>query len=93
MKGYEAYLIRVSGIVTGVGFRYSTKNFVSGFSNIKGYVKNLHEGEVEIVIQGKKEPLEVILSWLKKGPSCSRIDEIKINPLPLSENLPYFTIK
>lgn len=91
--GHEAYLVRISGIVTGVGFRYSTRSFVSQFSEVKGYVKNVCEGQVEVLIQGKKEHLEVILAWLKHGPSYCRIDEIKINPVPFFNELETFNIK
>ncbi len=93
MRGTEAYLVKISGIVTGVGFRYSTRAFVSQFSEVKGYVKNVCEGEVEVRIQGKKEHLEVILAWLRRGPSHCRIDEIKINPVPISSELANFSIK
>jgi len=93
MYSTEAYLIKISGVVTGVGFRYSTRAFVSQFPEIKGYVKNVYEGQVEILIQGKKEHIEVILEWLRHGPSYCRIDEIKINPIPVSNDLGYFMIR
>ena len=32
---YEAYLVKITGRVTGVGFRYSTRDFVNQFSEIK----------------------------------------------------------
>ena len=93
MRGTEAYLVKISGIVTGVGFRYSTRAFVSQFSEVKGYVKNVCEGQVEVLIQGRKEHIELILEWLRHGPSYCRIDEIKINPIPVSNELEYFTIR
>jgi len=93
MRNIEAYLVRINGIVTGVGFRYSTRAFVSQFSEVKGYVRNVCEGQVEVLVQGKKEHLEVILAWLKHGPSHARIDEIRINPVPVSSELEYFTAR
>jgi len=93
MRSTEAYLVKISGIVTGVGFRYSTRAFVSQFSEVKGYVRNVCEGQVEVLIQGKKEHLEVILAWLKHSPSHGRVDEIKINPVPISNELENFSIK
>lgn len=90
---YEAYIVRIRGIVTGVGFRYSTRAFVTQFSEVKGYVKNLCEGQVEILIQGKKEHLEVILEWLRHGPFHEGIKEINIDPVPISSELEYFTVK
>ena len=90
---YEAYLVRIRGVVTGVGFRYATRAFVFQFPEVKGYVRNVCEGQVEILVQGKKEHLEVIISWLKHGPSYARIDEIKINSVPVSRELEYFRIR
>ncbi|MEI6055922.1 MAG: acylphosphatase [Lentisphaerota bacterium] len=90
---YEAYLVKIIGRVTGVGFRYSTRDFVNQFSETRGYVRNVRENEVEVLIQGKKEHLEVILAWLTHGPSHARVDDIKINKTPLSDELGYFKIK
>lgn len=90
---YEAYKVLIQGRVTGVGFRYSTRDFVNQFSEVKGYVRNLSEGVVEVLIQGKKSHLEIILAWLAHGPSHARVDDIKINRIPLSDTLNYFSIK
>ena len=90
---YEAYLVKITGRVTGVGFRYSTRDFVGQFSDVRGYVKNVTSGEVEVLIQGKKNHLEIILAWLAHGPSHARVDEIKINRIPVSDELGFFKIK
>lgn len=90
---YEAYLVKITGRVTGVGFRYSTRDFVNQFSEIKGYVRNISDGEVEVLVQGKKDHLDVILAWLTHGPSHARVDDIKINKVPLSDLLSKFRIK
>ncbi|HBM15399.1 MAG TPA: acylphosphatase [Lentisphaeria bacterium] len=90
---YEAYLVKITGRVTGVGFRYCTRDFVGQFSEVRGYVRNVASGEVEVLLQGKKEHLDVILAWLAHGPSYARVDEIKINIIPLSDELGYFKIK
>ena len=90
---YEAYLVKITGRVTGVGFRYSTRDFVNQFPEVKGYVRNVSDGEVEVLIQGKKDHLDVILAWLTHGPSHARVDDIKIKKVPLSDSLYYFKIK
>ena len=40
-----------SGRVQGVGFRYTTRN-ISGRYDVSGYVKNLPDGTVEVVVTG-----------------------------------------
>lgn len=41
-----------SGHVQGVGFRYSTLQVAKGFE-VTGYVKNLSDGRVELVAEGR----------------------------------------
>ncbi len=45
-----------SGRVQGVGFRFTTERIASGYE-VCGYVKNLPDGRVELVVEG--EPKEV----------------------------------
>jgi len=44
------------GRVQGVGFRYTARRLAAGFS-VAGFVRNLPEGQVELVVEG--EPAEV----------------------------------
>ncbi|MCP4176655.1 MAG: acylphosphatase [bacterium] len=87
-----AYLIKITGRVTGVGFRYSTKHFVNQFADIRGYVRNASEGRVDVEIQGNSNHIEVILEWLKHGPTYARVDSVKIIEIPIDPRKPYFRI-
>ena len=51
--------INFRGRVQGVGFRWNTKEAVHAFA-VTGYVKNLSNGTVEILLEGKRE--EVVAS-------------------------------
>ena len=46
-----------SGNVQGVGFRYSVKQLSLEF-DVTGWVKNLPDGRVEMVIEGERDELE-----------------------------------
>ena len=46
-----------SGHVQGVGFRYTTKTVATGFE-ITGIVRNLSDGRVELVAEGRRAELE-----------------------------------
>jgi acylphosphatase len=46
-----------SGRVQGVGFRYTAKTVATGFE-ITGTVRNLPDGRVELVAEGRREELE-----------------------------------
>lgn len=87
-----AYLVNIYGRVTGVGFRYSAINYARNFSFLKGYVRNVDYGEVEALVQGKKEDVDKMVSWLSQGPSMARVDDIKINEVPVDPKLGYFDI-
>jgi acylphosphatase len=46
-----------TGKVQGVGFRYTVKTVSTGF-DVTGTVRNLSDGRVELVAEGKREELE-----------------------------------
>ena len=48
------------GRVQGVGFRFTAIRFAEAFS-LKGYVKNLPDGSVEVVAEGKEDDLKGFL--------------------------------
>jgi acylphosphatase len=47
-----------SGRVQGVGFRYNAKSVATGFE-VTGTVRNLEDGRVELIAEGRREELEV----------------------------------
>ena len=51
--------INFKGRVQGVGFRWNTKEALRSFT-VSGYVKNLSNGTVEILLEGRRE--EVVAS-------------------------------
>ncbi len=44
-------IVRFSGMVQGVGFRYVTHRIAQRY-DVTGYVKNLSDGQVECVVEG-----------------------------------------
>ena len=70
--------IYISGRVQGVGFRAFTRS-QAAVLDIKGWVKNLHDGRVEAVIEGKKNNVAQMLNKLKKGPSFARVDDFEVS--------------
>jgi acylphosphatase len=53
-----------SGRVQGVGFRYTAQNIVQQY-NVKGYVRNLPDGRVELVLEGPDEDMETIVESIR----------------------------
>ena len=50
-----------SGMVQGVGFRYTARRIAQGY-DVAGYVRNLPDGTVELVVQGEPGEVERFLN-------------------------------
>jgi acylphosphatase len=53
--------VRYSGRVQGVGFRYTAQRLAVDFP-VSGYVRNLPDGDVEVVAEGAPEAVEAFLA-------------------------------
>lgn len=70
--------VRIRGIVQGVNFRYFTRR-VALEHQITGWVRNLPDGDVEAVLEGKESDVRKMIEWCQEGPSAARVDEILID--------------
>jgi acylphosphatase len=69
--------LHVSGQVQGVCFRDFTQRCASAL-NLKGWVRNLNDGRVELVAEGGKEKILELIKNVRKGPSMARVDDVNI---------------
>jgi acylphosphatase len=76
------FLIR--GRVQGVGFRWFVHREASEL-DLRGWVRNTEDGEVEVVAAGELEDLNELRQSLRRGPRGSRVDGILEHPLAESE--------
>ncbi|MGV9102960.1 MAG: carbamoyltransferase HypF [Candidatus Thorarchaeota archaeon] len=84
--------IHINGIVQGVGFRPFVYRVAKGLS-LKGYVLNLGDAGVEIVVEGKRTKIKSLLRELKENPpSISRIEHLEIEWLPAQNSFDDFSI-
>jgi len=58
-----------------VGYRWYAKQHAD-LLKIKGYVRNIARGEVEIVAQGNNDDIQTYIDYLKQGPSRARIEKV-----------------
>lgn len=70
--------IFVSGRVQGVYYRSNTKKIAEKL-DLKGWVKNLPDGRVEIICEGEKEKIEKIIRWAKRGPLLAKVNGVEVN--------------
>jgi acylphosphatase len=71
--------ITVSGIVQGVGFRFSCRAMANSMG-IKGFVKNLYSGDVYIEAEGTEQQMHHFTAWCYQGPSHARVTNVLIEP-------------
>jgi len=83
----------IQGRVQGVGFRWFVQREASEL-DLRGWVRNTEEGDVEVVAAGQAADLDELRSSLKRGPRGSRVDRVVEHTLSDSEaeNLDSFRI-
>jgi acylphosphatase len=84
------YLIR--GRVQGVGYRYFALEAAERHQ-IRGYVRNLPGGEVEVHAVGEEIALDLFKQELEQGPRMARITNIAEQDLPVSQLYSSFLIR
>ena len=54
-----------SGHVQGVGFRYTAQNIALRY-NVQGYVRNLPDGRVELVMEGDEQEMDDVVKSVQQ---------------------------
>ena len=67
----------VHGLVQGVWFRQSTKDEALRLG-VRGWVRNLPNGDVEAVLEGEKKKVEELVGWCHRGPSGAQVTSVDI---------------
>lgn len=58
-------IVHYQGHVQGVGFRYTTQGIAKRY-DVAGYVMNLPDGRVELVVEGEKHELVAFLDDVRE---------------------------
>ena len=67
----------VEGMVQGVGFRWFVSRHAEALG-VRGYVKNLVNGDVEIMADGDRSLIEEFIRKVKVGPRSAHISDIHL---------------
>ncbi|MDH3693235.1 MAG: acylphosphatase [Gammaproteobacteria bacterium] len=70
---------QVSGRVQGVGFRYAAMQEATRIG-VSGWVKNLSNGDVELVVCSDDQQLAQLESWLQQGPRFAQVSKVEREP-------------
>lgn len=81
----------ISGRVQGVGYRYWAQREGSRL-RVKGYVKNLYNGDVEVYAIGDEKTLSNFKEILKEGPPSAMVLRIEEFNMPIDNSYRSFEI-
>ncbi len=84
--------VLITGRVQGVGFRYFARAAAKAH-RIRGFVRNLPDGRVEVVAIGACVALEKLIKTLKKGPPASSVQKCLIEWVNDPGHFADFTIR
>jgi acylphosphatase len=74
--GVRAHVL-ISGRVQGVFFSFETRR-LARHMGIAGWVKNRGDGRVEAVFEGKREAVERLVEFCRRGPSGARVTNVEV---------------
>ena len=83
--------IHYGGRVQGVGFRYTVKNIAMRF-NVSGYVRNLPDGRVELVMEGPADEVEQMAQSVQDR-MTDYIRHVEITTPPATGEFSHFQIR
>ena len=69
----------INGTVQGIFFRMFIKENAERY-NIKGFVRNLEDGRIEVFLEGNVDEVNKMIELCKKGPKHAQIRNVEIKP-------------
>ena len=76
-KDQKTWHFWVSGRVQGVCYRVCAQYEARRFG-LQGWVRNLADGQVEVLASGLVQDLEHLHRWLKQGPEMAQVDSVRM---------------
>jgi len=81
----------IQGDVQGVGFRYYTQ-IEARKRSLRGWVRNLSDGSVEICMHGKTAQIKNMQHWLAHGPRDAVVESITFSTASLPDSQQGFCV-
>ena len=90
-KEVEQREIYYSGRVQGVGFRYTARS-IAGTHRVTGFVRNLPDGRVHLVVEGDRDEIQAFIEELRAdmGPY---VHDAQVSVRPASGRFQGFEIR
>jgi acylphosphatase len=71
------YRVLISGRVQGVFFRDTCRRMAREHG-VSGWVRNLPDGQVEAVFEGRPEDVDRLVAWARRGPSRAAVAGVTV---------------
>ncbi|MBO3277268.1 acylphosphatase [Pseudomonas schmalbachii] len=70
----------VSGLVQGVFYRQSTQEQAERL-DVDGWVRNLEDGRVEVMLEGEEQAVRELEGWLQQGPPKAEVSSVELREM------------
>ncbi len=87
----KALKLIVQGTVQGIFFRQFVKEHADDLK-LRGFVRNLEDGDVEIIVEGESDRIGQLLQLVQKGPKHSQIRNVQVSERKWSGDFNEFKI-
>ena len=67
----------ISGRVQGVFFRQETARAADA-RGVRGWVRNMPDGRVEAVFEGRRAAVQAMVGWVETGPPLATVDDVEV---------------
>lgn len=84
--------IFVSGRVQGVFFRAHTRDLALKLG-LRGFVRNLPDGRVEVVAEGPEDRLEELINFCHHGPPLAHVTGVEVRWEEPTGEFPSFSVR
>ena len=72
------YRVLISGRVQGVAYRDSCRR-VAEQHGVTGWVRNLPDGSVEAVFEGRSADVGRLVEWSRRGPRLAEVADVRVH--------------
>ena len=82
----------IHGRVQGVGYRANTRRRANRL-NLRGWVRNLRNGDVEILIEGPEVEVDRLIAWCHRGPTSAYVSKVRVEKTEATNKFDGFAVK
>jgi acylphosphatase len=61
--------------------------------NLRGWVRNLRNGDVEITVEGPEVEVQKLIVWCYRGPTSAYVSKVKVEKSVPTDEFDSFTTK